>query len=56
MGKVRPLEPVVKRARELLKMWEETFSDYEIENVMAELEVGTIKVKAAMRVSMKKKT
>ena len=55
----RPLKIVrdtaMNKAKDIIDNLMETFSDYEIEHILAELEVGIHKTKAILKVKMTKK-
>ena len=52
---MKPLEPLVKRAKGMVKLWEKEFPTYEIETIVADLEVKIRGIKGTLKISMKKK-
>ena len=56
LKQLKPLKPLVKRAKELVELWQKEFPDYEIETIVADIEVNIPRVaKGMLKVSMKKK-
>ena len=54
---LKPIPPLVEHAKEIVALWEEKFPNYEIETIVADLEVNLPKIaKGSLKVSMKKKS
>jgi len=50
------VKPLIKSAKEIVDSWEEKFPDYEIESIVADLELNLPKsLKGSLKVTMKKK-
>jgi len=52
---MKPLEPLVKRAKGMVELWEKEFLAYEIETIVADLGVKIRGIKGTLKVSMRKK-
>ena len=56
MKVLKPIPPLVEHAKEIVALWQEKFPEYEIETIVADLEVNLPKIaKGTLKVSMKRK-
>lgn len=55
MTNLKPMKPMGKKAREAIENFMEAFPDYEIEHVVADLQVKIPQIKGSLKIKMKKK-
>lgn len=55
MPNLKPMKPMGKKAREAIENFMEAFPDYEIEHIVADLQVKIPQIKGALQVKMKKR-